>query len=72
MIAAQSVAVVAAIDVVVNLVPMVTPAPGGGFSPNDGMGMIFALRRLRLWYRQQAALWRQVEAGLMREPPDEM
>lgn len=72
MIAAQSLAAAAALDLAVNLVPMITPGPGGDFSPNDGMGMIFALRRPRLWYRQQAARWRQVEAGIMREPPDGM
>lgn len=71
-IAIQSLAIAAAVDAITNLIPMVTPGPGGDFAPTDGMGMLMALRRPRLWYRQQAALWRQVEAGSMREPSDDL
>lgn len=68
----QSLAVAAAVEIVVNLVPMMTPdagdPTGSRFAPNDGMGLILVWRRDRLYYRQQAALWRQVEAGALREP----
>ena len=70
MLAVQSLAIAATVDVITNLIPMITPGPGGDFAPTDGMGMILAIRRPRLWYRQQAARWRQVEAGIMREPKD--
>lgn len=71
----QSLAVAAAVELVVNLVPMMTPdagdPTGSRFAPNDGMGVILVWRRDRLYYRQQAALWRQVEAGALREPEEE-
>ncbi|MDY0004098.1 MAG: site-2 protease family protein [Polyangia bacterium] len=66
----QSLAIAATVDAITNLIPMITPGPEGDFAPTDGMGMILALRRPRIWYRQQIARWRQVEAGIMREPTD--
>lgn len=70
----QSLALAAATQAAINLVPAMVPDPGDAvgrrFTPTDGMGMLFAWRNDPLYYRQQAALWRQVEAGLMREPED--
>jgi len=70
----QSLALAAVAQAVVNLVPTVVPDSGDPtgrrFSPTDGLGLLRAWFRSPAYYRQQAARWRQVEAGLMREPED--
>ena len=52
------------------MIPAPDDAVGRRFTPTDGMGILTAWRKDPLFYRQQAALWRQVEAGLMREPEE--
>ncbi len=70
----QSLALAAVAQAAINLVPTVVPDSGDPtgrrFSPTDGLGLLRAWFRKPAYYRQQAALWRQVEAGLMREPED--